>query len=247
MKLISGMHRSGTSLVAQLFFEAGADMGNPSTFYPTDKWNSDGYFEQTDILAINQPLINGLLGRFSYFWLPSTHTVLKRAVRQVEQIRQVDKKYEGKVVKNPHFCLTLPAWLQSGANIEKLLFCLREPDQVAKSIQKRNKTTLKRAYFLWTVHNQRLLEQAKDIPTWFIYYNNLLDKSKMMNELMPAFRFFDMKISEEKMQSLIAKVVKSELNHSPTNIQADYPHSVSELWHDLLERHDRQFENAQAN
>ena len=70
MKLISGMHRSGTSLVAQLFFEAGADMGNPSTFYPTDKWNSDGYFEQTDILAINQPLINGFLGRFSYFWLP---------------------------------------------------------------------------------------------------------------------------------------------------------------------------------
>ena len=30
MKIISGMHRSGTSLVARLFYESGADMGNPN-------------------------------------------------------------------------------------------------------------------------------------------------------------------------------------------------------------------------
>jgi hypothetical protein len=242
MKLISGMHRSGTSLVAQLFFKAGADMGDPSTFYPakkSKKWNSDGTFEQIDTAAINQAIINGPFGKFSYFWLPSTKTILKRAARKIDKIRQLDNKYDGKVVKNPHFCLTLSAWLQAGAHVEKLLFCLREPAQVAKSIQKREKTTLKLAYSLWTIHNQRLLEQAKDIPTCFIYYNNLLDKSKTMTELMPAFRFFDMKISEEKMQSLIAKVIKSELNHSP-NIQTDYPHSVAKLWHDLLERHEQQ-------
>ncbi len=59
MKIISGMHRSGTSLVARLFFEGGANMGNPLEFYRSDKWNTDGYFEQPDIHSINMPLING--------------------------------------------------------------------------------------------------------------------------------------------------------------------------------------------
>ena len=39
------MHRSGTSLVAQMFAEAGADLGNVDSFYRADKWNQDGYFE----------------------------------------------------------------------------------------------------------------------------------------------------------------------------------------------------------
>ena len=67
MKLIAGMHRSGTSLVARLAFELGADFGDPETFYRPDRWNPDGYFEQIDIHAINMPLINGPLWKFSLF------------------------------------------------------------------------------------------------------------------------------------------------------------------------------------
>ena len=72
MRIITGMHRSGTSLVARLFYEFGADMGTPEYFYRPDKWNPEGYFEQPDIHAINMPLINGPWWKLAYFWLPST-------------------------------------------------------------------------------------------------------------------------------------------------------------------------------
>ena len=42
MKIITGMHRSGTSLVAQIAHRAGAEMGDPETFYRPDRWNPDG-------------------------------------------------------------------------------------------------------------------------------------------------------------------------------------------------------------
>jgi hypothetical protein len=240
MKLISGMHRSGTSLVAQLFYESGADMGNPNTFYRPDKWNPEGYFEQPDIHAINMPLINGPLWKFAYFWLPSTKTILKRATRQTEQICQTAVKYRGKVVKETRFCLTLPAWVQSGAQIDKILICLRDPIQVAKSLQKRNKITLIHAYSLWLIHNQRLLENTGDIPLWFIYYKNLLDKNRIMAEILPAFRFFDLEIPDDKLERLSAAIVKPQMNHN-INSQIDYPDSIESMWYELLGRHARQF------
>jgi len=240
MKIISGMHRSGTSLVARLFYESGADMGNPNTFYRPDKWNPDGYFEQPDIHAINMPLINGYFWKLAYFWLPSTKTILKRATYRTEQIYQIATKYKGKIVKETRFCLTLPAWIQSGAQIDKILICLRDPIQVAKSLQKRNKITLKHAYYLWLVHNQRLLENAANIPLWFVYYRNLLDKNRIMAEITPALQFFDLDMPKEKLEQLTTSIVKPQMNHNIDN-QIDYPDYIESMWYELLGQHARQF------
>ncbi len=136
MKLILGMHRSGTSLMARLAMEAGGDLGDPNTFYSGDKWNPDGYFEQVDIHKVNMPLINGPWGKFAYFKLPSTETILSRSEKLASLIAEYGKKYEGKVIKETRFCLTLPAWQKHGANIEKVLVCLRHPSEVAGSIKK---------------------------------------------------------------------------------------------------------------
>jgi len=67
MKIITGMHRSGTSLVARLFFEAGADLGDPTTFYRPDRWNPDGYYEQPEIHGLNMKLTEGWLWKFVFF------------------------------------------------------------------------------------------------------------------------------------------------------------------------------------
>ncbi|MCK5221967.1 MAG: hypothetical protein KAR14_10335, partial [Candidatus Aminicenantes bacterium] len=99
MKLITGMHRSGTSITARLFYEAGADMGDPDKFYPGDKWNPDGYFEQPKFHSVNMPLINGPWGKLSYFRLPSEKTIIRRARKFSKIIPEIAKEYKGKVVK----------------------------------------------------------------------------------------------------------------------------------------------------
>ena len=66
MHIITGMHRSGTSLVARIFHLMGANLGDEDTFYQPDMWNPEGYFEQPDIHSINMPLVNGIFWKFSY-------------------------------------------------------------------------------------------------------------------------------------------------------------------------------------
>ncbi len=241
MKIISGMHRSGTSLVARLFSEAGADMGNPEHFYRPDKWNPDGYFEQPEIHAINMPLISGPWWKFAYFSLPSDNTIMRRAEKFADQIEQTGARYKGKVVKETRFCLTLPAWLRYGPEVDGILVCLREPIQVARSIQKRNFTTIKHALKLWHIHNTRLLENAEGIPFWFVRYSCVLNQSLFLREMRSAFDFFGIEIPVDSLEKLRTKCVRPEMNHHPGE-PARYPAEVEALWEQLQKRHEMQFE-----
>ena len=81
------------ALVAKV--EAGADLGNPETLYPGDRWNPDGYFEQPDIHAINMPLIHGPWGRLAYFFLPSQSTIIKRGQKMSARIKNTAALYIG--------------------------------------------------------------------------------------------------------------------------------------------------------
>ena len=239
MHLISGMHRSGTSLVARLFYEAGVDMGDPANFYRPDMWNPDGYFEQPDIHAINMPLINGMFWKFSYFFLPSTKTILRRAKPKAKLIRETAAKYDNKLVKETRFCLTLPAWLEQGTHIERILVCLREPVAVARSIQKRNHTFLAHSFYMWELHNRRLQENSVNIPKWYINYHRLLNPETQFEEFRNAVAFMGYEIEDQKIKTLLKTVVKPGMNHNP---QEDYPYPryVRELWNELLDKHTNQ-------
>jgi hypothetical protein len=239
------MHRSGTSLIARLFYEAGANMGDPNTFYRPDIWNPDGYFEQPDIHAINMPLINGPFWKLSYFWLPSTRTIMKRARRRADQIRETTAQYEGAVIKETRFCLTLPAWLEYGANVERILVCLREPNQVARSIQKRNHTLIRHGYYLWHEHNKRLLENVGDIPIWYVNYHHTLDPDKQIPELTRAFQFMGYNLPQDKIRDLASAYVKPSMNHN-NDTAYKYPSKIQALWDDLLERHAVQVNSMEA-
>lgn len=239
MKIIAGMHRSGTSLMARLAMEAGGDLGNPDTFYSGDKWNPDGYFEQVDIHKVNMPLINGPWGKFAYFKLPSTETILSRSEKLAPLIQEYGKKYRGKIVKETRFSLTLPAWTKYGVEIEKLLICLRNPSEVASSIKKRNKTILRHGLELWYTHNKRIIDAAGDIPIWFVSYNNLLDENTSFNELKSALIFLDLNLSDEQIRQLKDQFIKTKMNHN-SSIPCAYPKKIEQLWNILQEKHAKQ-------
>ncbi len=236
MYLISGMHRSGTSLVARFFHEAGGDLGDPATFHAPDRWNPDGYFEQPDIHAINMPLINGPWGRLAYFRLPSTALILQRAAPLADLIRQTSQKYEDKIVKENRFCLTLPAWLQHGATVDGLVICLRHPTAVARSLRRRNWITIGLAYRLWTTHLERLLEHSRDIPTWLVRYENILEQELVSGELRNALQAAGLSCPDERIGQLHANLVRPDSRPTDHDI-ASCPPAVSRLWDELLERH----------
>ncbi len=222
--------------MAQLFHQAGADMGDPGTFYRADRHNPDGYFEQPDIHDINFPLIHGPWGRLAYFWLPNESTIRRRGRRMQSQIQHVAAKYRDKVVKETRFCLTLPAWLEAGTAVEGILVCLREPQAVAQSLRKRNKATLRHGLNLWQTHNQRLLASAGQIPLRFISFARLLDPRYFEEEVRSAFNFFQIEVPPEQIRELGENVVKPDWNHARAETP-NYPPAVAALWDELSRRH----------
>lgn len=242
MQLITGMHRSGTSLVARLICEAGADLGDPQSFYPADRWNPEGYYEQHQIHAINMPLVHGPWGRLSYLKLPSRETIRRRAHDRAPAIRKTALEFRHRVVKDCRFCLTLAAWQEHGATVERILICLREPMGVARSLQKRNRIPKGLALRLWHEHNCRLLDCVGEVPVWYVSYAGLLDTARRSKETAQALKFMGIDLSESALRALCSKCIKPELNHAPARRREwRYPKAIQQLWERLQERHRQQF------
>lgn len=237
MILISGMHRSGTSLVAKLFHAAGADMGDSAEFYAADQWNSTGYYEQRAIIALNLKLLHGPWGRLAYLHLPCTKTVLRRARPCADEIARLGEMYASKVVKENRFCLTLPAWRTYGGKVHKVIVCLREPANVVQSLWRRNKIPLWYGYRLWYKHITRLLEYSAGLDLWFVRYEHLIDPTTNQAELLEALRFTGLNCTTEDIQSCLASAVKANIKNRVSPCQKIYPDYVRNLWCELSQRH----------
>jgi hypothetical protein len=174
MKLICGMHRSGTSLIAQIAYAAGVDFGDSETFWPADAWNPNGYFEQKDIITVNKRLINGRLGKAHYLHPPSEALISKRAERRNAELKLLALKYSNNVVKENRFCLTLDEWLKAGANITRILVVIRDPAGVARSLRKRNHLPATVSNRLWYEHLSRLENSIMHIPRQYLWFDDFV-------------------------------------------------------------------------
>lgn len=235
MLVITGMHRSGTSLVARLLHLAGADLGDPRSFYPADRWNPDGYFEQREVQAVNISLVQGIWWKLAYLRLPSRRTILERAAARRRRLERAVARFQGLAVKDARFCLTLPAWLAHGARVTGVLICLREPIDVARSLRRRNHISLGLGLSLWAAHCRRLLEDAVGLRVGFVLYSNLLSGTTATPELRRAFRFAGLDRTVAETAELCRRAARSPAH--PTPQPPHYPSEVQTLWRTLLERH----------
>lgn len=113
MHVITGVGRSGTSFIAELFHNSGIeDMGS---YMP----EIDAGYEHPDIVRINKRMISDFWGSDS----------------DKEELIQVADSL--KICKDPRFMATLPRWVVAGANIESVILCLRDYDEI---IDNSNKT-----------------------------------------------------------------------------------------------------------
>ena len=59
MIIICGMHRSGTSMTARILNDLGLDFGDEELLLKGDKWNEKGYYENCEILDVNNQMLLG--------------------------------------------------------------------------------------------------------------------------------------------------------------------------------------------
>ena len=158
--VITGMHRSGTSLVASLLRHAGVDLG-PNLIGP-DEGNRYGYFEDVDFNTFHGDILTG----FEQSHLVQDAEALAEKPEEKERARELVEQRSTRNLwgfKDPRTCLFLDFWhglLPQAAYV----FVYRHPLEVVLSLLRRGKqfdlealANPLTALRSWETHNRLLL------------------------------------------------------------------------------------------
>lgn len=155
---LSGMHRSGTSLMASYFKACGIPMGDDLKVASIG--NNHGHFEDMEFLTFHKDVIRRLgVNMYS----PSKPVQFNQA--ELEQARNMledrNSRYETWGWKEPRTTLFLGDWQSLDENI-RYVFMYRNPEQVIRSLFKRKDRWLYTRPWLapaaWLYHNEKVLD-----------------------------------------------------------------------------------------
>jgi len=183
MILVTGMQRSGTSMVCQLLAACGLSFGDPADLLPADRWNASGYFEAKAVMDVNSKIITGLarhgsaletwFAKVAYLGMPRQSRIGARAPRHRDTVVALGAKSRDCVVKDPRFCLTLRHWCE-WTDVACVVVCMRNPSAVVESLLRRH--GLPRWYgarfYAW--HVDSLLQQLPSHAVVFVDVDRLV-------------------------------------------------------------------------
>jgi hypothetical protein len=178
--LVLGMHRSGTSALAGVVARLGAAL--PKTQIRSVRFNAKGYGESTVIVRFNDSLLASTgsdwrdFEQFDPHWMASPFA----AAYASEARRLIDAEFGDApviVLKDPRICRMAPFWL---AQLESLGFetyavlSVRNPLEVAASLERRDGITQRIALLLWLRHVLDAEAATRHLPRAWVKYDELL-------------------------------------------------------------------------
>ncbi|HVP31736.1 MAG TPA: sulfotransferase [Myxococcota bacterium] len=199
--LVVGMHRSGTSVVAEILQALGLFVGTPDTLIGPSRDNGRGHFE----LSAGVELDNELLREAGGTWdaPPPAEALEALAARIRPPIESWFAGHPAFAFKDPRLCLTLPSWMPALAAVDvRLVHVMREPHAVARSLVARNaarelpashfargEMRMAEALSLWAEYNRRACVYAErfGVPRLVVWYDALLDDRRSQVRRIAAF------------------------------------------------------------
>ena len=156
---IAGMHRSGTSMVAQFLHRCGVFLGPDTILMEAAEQNPEGFWEHVQVVEINDELLSLLGGGWDYpphppveWESPRFDHLRSRATRVFAEFRE----HERWGWKDPRTSLTLPFWRGVVDDLQ-VVAVVRNPLEVALSLRHRNGFSLALGLALWQATYRQLL------------------------------------------------------------------------------------------
>lgn len=178
---VLGMHRSGTSLTAEIIHSMGFSVPGIS-LDSIDSVNAHGFWESKDVFEINEKILSAA-GLKWYHICPVGHVFknlsdMEGFSREISGFLALESEKLGDlVIKDPRICLLWPLWFsaidQSVFNI-KVIFVNRHPSSVAASIRKRDGFSFFSSHLLWTYYFFSVFGREKFPETLVLNYEQLL-------------------------------------------------------------------------
>lgn len=178
--LVLGMHRSGTSAVTRVFNLLGADL--PKGLMRPGPDNEAGFWESDDLRIINDEILAS--GGSSWQdWRPFDRSWYETAQadtfkrRLIELLHRDFRTSSLFVLKDPRICRILPIWLDALAEFgarPAVVIPIRNPIEVAESLEQRDGIAPTTSYLLWLRHVLDAERGTRDLPRTITTYDGLL-------------------------------------------------------------------------
>jgi glycosyltransferase involved in cell wall biosynthesis len=180
--VVLGMHRSGTSALTRGLEALGVGLGtnlNPANFA-----NPKGYWEDEDVMALNEALLRRLGSAYDGLALISPETLLGNDYVDLrEEARMLlQRKLEGASIwafKDPRTARLLPFWQKVFADLDlhhSYVISVRHPISVAQSLARRDGFAPVKSYYLWLEHLLGALTATSGCPRIVVDYDALLSQ-----------------------------------------------------------------------
>ncbi len=180
--LVTGMHRSGTSVLTRVLNLLGAEVGE-DLLQAQSEINAKGFWEHRELVAINEALLTAL-GRKWYDFHPlpdnwwTSKPVRELQVRAREFVSGTFPAANLAVLKDPRLCLTLPFWQEVAQSLDwrpLVVLALRAPWEVSASLCRRDPLDPVSADLLWLRYSADSERNSRKLLRAGLDYEALLD------------------------------------------------------------------------
>jgi hypothetical protein len=217
--VVLGVHRSGTSLCAHVVNALGVGMSDDPLPRPS---NPKGHWERWEIVGFH----DRILDLFNRGYLTPLHDLLLPAewwldprVREIkrEMTAFLDRKMVSGVpfgFKDPRTARLLPLWRQIFSEVDadvKIIICLRNPVQVARSLQQRDGLPADLGEYRWFTYMAELCESFGKEDVCAIEYEAWFDSTA--DNATKLVRFLGLEKSQAEIIAAVSEVIDRELRH----------------------------------
>ncbi len=223
---VTGMHRSGTSMIVRLLHLCGLHLGRARDLLPPAPDNPEGFWENRAFLRLNDALLTHRGGRWDLpppddaGWEdePSLQPLQARAGRLLRPFRGC----EPWGWKDPRNCLTLPFWKRLLPDL-KVLICVRHPVAVAESLWARDGLSSAQAFDLWQTYYCSALTAAPADRVITHYDSYFRDPRAELRRVLGAL---GIAAGEDRLEQACATIRPALAHHRTTR---DEPGGPAEL------------------
>ena len=169
--VVVGMHRSGTSATAGLLVRLGLTGPREDDLIPATRSNECGHWESWEVMRCNARLLQAIGGialappAVTVSWESAPNYARTRD----EALRWFATAHTGApmMMKDPRFCSTLPFWRDVLPVPIAAVFVLRNPLNVARSLQARDSVPVTCGLAAWDRSMRSAVQVLEDCPPSF--------------------------------------------------------------------------------
>jgi hypothetical protein len=222
--VVLGMHRSGTSLCAHILSAMGIDMADAIREHDS---NARGHWERWEIVEFHDRILRlfnrDYYGPFHDFSLPAAWWADPRVFAIKREIvgfleRRMGDGYFG--FKDPRTVRLMPVWHQIFNDLKlapKIVLCLRDPAQVARSVKARDGLDLEIGEYRWLTHMVDFFRYSGDFDICTVEYERWFTDPFGNFEQLKKFLDVPWQQSESDLGLVLSGIVDPALRHDSSD------------------------------